>query len=257
VGFKIGLYGYNDFFKQASGFYLCLLQGKGWSCKLSFTKHKIFIFRNATIVKKLGASFYQRSDVVEIARELLGKLVITEWDGLITAGRIVETEAYRGVSDRASHAYGARRTARTEVMYAPGGIAYVYLCYGIHHLCNVVTGGRDEPHAVLLRGIEPVEGLTIMSKRTGKGEKDKTIGAGPGNLSRALGISIAHTGHSLLGGSFYIAEDGFLLPENKIMATPRIGVDYAGVDASLPYRFIISDNPWISKKNAFSPIKND
>jgi DNA-3-methyladenine glycosylase len=221
----------------------------------SFTKHKIFILRNATIVKKLKASFYQRSDVVEIARELLGKLVITNWEGAITVGRIVETEAYRGVTDRASHAFGARRTARTEVMYAPGGIAYVYLCYGIHHLCNVVTGARDEPHAVLLRGIEPVEGLTTMSKRTGKRKDDKSIGAGPGNLSRALGISLTHTGHSLLGESFYIAEDGFLLPEKSIMATPRIGVDYAGADAMLPYRFIIHNNPWISKKNAFSPIK--
>jgi DNA-3-methyladenine glycosylase len=221
----------------------------------SFIKHKIIILRKGTIVKKLKASYYQRSDVVEIARDLLGKLVITNWEGRLTAGRIVETEAYRGVTDRASHAYGARRTARTEVMYAPGGIAYVYLCYGIHHLCNVVTGARDEPHAVLLRGIEPVEGLTIMSKRTGKGKDDKTIGAGPGNLSRALGISLTHTGHSLLGKSFYIAEDGFLLPEKSIMATPRIGVDYAGADAMLPYRFIIHNNPWISKKNAFSLIK--
>jgi DNA-3-methyladenine glycosylase len=221
----------------------------------SFIKHKIIILRKGTIVKKLKASYYQRSDVVEIARDLLGKLVITNWEGRLTAGRIVETEAYRGVTDRASHAYGARRTARTEVMYAPGGIAYVYLCYGIHHLCNVVTGDRDEPHAVLLRGIEPVEGLTIMSKRTGKGKDDKTIGAGPGNLSRALGISLTHTGHSLLGKSFYIAEDGFLLPEKSIMATPRIGVDYAGADAMLPYRFIIHNNPWISKKNAFSLIK--
>jgi DNA-3-methyladenine glycosylase len=233
-----------------------LLQGKGWGLKtFSFIKHKIIILRKGTIVKKLKASYYQRSDVVEIARDLLGKLVITNWDGRLTAGRIVETEAYRGVTDRASHAYGARRTARTEVMYAPGGIAYVYLCYGIHHLCNVVTGARDEPHAVLLRGIEPVEGLTIMSKRTGKGKDDKTIGAGPGNLSRALGISLTHTGHSLLGKSFYIAEDGFLLPEKSIMATPRIGVDYAGADAMLPYRFIIHNNPWISKKNAFSLIK--
>lgn len=206
-------------------------------------------------MKKLRASYYQRSDVVEIARDLLGKLIVTKWDGLVTAGRIVETEAYQGITDRASHAYASRRTARTEVMFAPGGIAYVYLCYGIHHLCNVVTGARDEPHAVLLRAIEPVEGITTMCKRTKKGKDDKSIGAGPGNLSRALGISTAHTGHSLLEETFYIADDGFLLDENNILATPRIGVDYAGEDAALPYRFIIQNNPYISRGNAFTHNK--
>ncbi len=218
-------------------------------------KLKIFILRNRAIVKKLETAFYQRIDVVQIAHDLLGKLLVTQWEGQCTIGRIVETEAYRGVTDKASHAYGGRRTARTEIMYAAGGVAYVYLCYGMHHLFNVVTGKQDEPHAVLLRGIEPVAGLPIMHSRTGKRPGDISLGAGPGNLARAMGIQTMHTGHSLHGDSMYIAEDGFILHEGMIMATPRIGVDYAAEDAVLPYRFIIRDNPWVSKRNAFLSSK--
>jgi DNA-3-methyladenine glycosylase len=140
-------------------------------------------------------------------------------------------------------------------MYAAGGVAYVYLCYGMHHLFNVVTGKQDEPHAVLLRGIEPVDGLPIMYSRTGKRPGDISLGAGPGNLARAMGIQTMHTGQSLVGDSMYIAEDGFILRKSLIMATPRIGVDYAGEDAGLPYRFIIRDNPWVSKRNAFLSSK--
>lgn len=206
-------------------------------------------------MKKLETAFYQRSDVVQIARDLLGKLLVTQWEGECTIGRIVETEAYRGVTDKASHAYGGRRTARTEIMYAAGGVAYVYLCYGVHHLFNVVTGKQDEPHAVLLRGIEPVEGLPVMHSRTGKRTGDFSLGAGPGNLSRAMGIQTIHTGHSLVGESMYIADDGFILRRGLIMATPRIGVEYAGEDAGLPYRYIIRDNLWVSKRNTFLSSK--
>jgi DNA-3-methyladenine glycosylase len=216
-------------------------------------KLKIFILRNRPIVKKLDAAFYQRSDVVRIARDLLGKLLVTHWDGQRTIGRIVETEAYRGVTDKASHAYGGRRTARTEIMFAEGGVAYVYLCYGMHHLFNVVTGKQDEPFAVLVRGIEPVEGLP--ARRTGKRTGDISLGSGPGNLARAMGIQTIHSGQSLLGDSMYIAEDGFVLQKSMILATPRIGVEYAREDASLPYRFIIRDNLWVSKRNAFSSLK--
>jgi len=218
-------------------------------------KLKIFILRNRPIVKKLDAAFYQRSDVVRVARDLLGKLLVTHWEGQRTIGRIVETEAYRGVTDKASHAYGGRRTARTEIMFAAGGVAYVYLCYGMHHLFNVVTGKQDEPYAVLLRGIEPVEGLPTMHSRTGKRTGDISLGAGPGNLARAMGIQTIHSGQSLLGDSMYIAEDGFILQNSMILATPRIGVNYAGEDAALPYRFIIRDNLWVSKRNAFLSSK--
>src|ERR1700712_2230774 len=149
-------------------------------------------------MKKLPASFYHRTNVVTIAKELLGKLLITSFNGELTSGRIVETEAYNGVGDKASHSYGGRRTKRTEVMYAPGGVAYVYLCYGIHHLFNVVTNGQDTPHAILIRGIEPVTGIDIMLERMKKEKADYTIGRGPGNVSKALGIDTTHTSLSLL-----------------------------------------------------------
>ena len=208
-------------------------------------------------MKKLRASFYQRRNVVEIARELLGKIIITKWEGRITSGRIAETEAYAGKTDKASHAYGGRRAVRTEVMYAPGGVSYVYLCYGIHHLFNIVTSVKDEPHAVLIRGIEPMEGLTVMLNRTGKKEGDSTVGAGPGNLSRALGIQSIHSGIRLSGNEIYIADDGYVLTESSIWVTPRIGVDYAGADALLPYRFSLRNSKGVSKRNAFSSFKND
>jgi DNA-3-methyladenine glycosylase len=171
------------------------------------------------------------------------------WDNEITAGRIVETEAYAGVTDRASHAWGGRFTSRTSVMYQPGGYAYVYLCYGIHHLFNVVTAKKDIPHAVLIRALEPVEGLTYMAKRFETDNLKSAFTTGPGKLTRALGISVHDTGKSLLDNEIYIADDGFSIPKTDIIATARIGVDYAGADAALPYRFIIRDNPWISVKN--------
>jgi DNA-3-methyladenine glycosylase len=168
-------------------------------------------------------------------------------DGLYTSGRIVETEAYAGVVDKASHAYGGRRTARTEVMYQDGGSAYVYLCYGIHHLFNVVTNQKDIPHAILIRGLEPMDGIDIMLHRTGKKKLDNTLTRGPGNLAKAMGLSTRHSGHALTSDEIYIADDGFRPPKNAISETTRIGVDYAGEDAKLLYRFIVANNPYVSK----------
>jgi DNA-3-methyladenine glycosylase len=202
-------------------------------------------------MKKLTAAFYHRGNVVGIAKELLGKLLVTRFDGRYTAGRIVETEAYNGVADKASHSYGGRRTKRTETMYAAGGIAYVYLCYGIHHLFNVVTGAAGNPHAILVRGIEPVAGIDIMLARMQKTELDHTVGRGPGNVSKAMGIATLHTGWSLLETAVYIADDGVVLKPSQIVATPRIGVDYAAEDALLPYRFYIKGNPYVSGKKSF------
>jgi DNA-3-methyladenine glycosylase len=199
---------------------------------------------------KLPAAFYLRRDVIKIARELLGKIIVTKFDGIVTAARIVETEAYNGAVDKASHAYGNRRTARTEVMFAEGGLAYVYLCYGIHHLFNVVTNVKDTPHAVLVRAAEPLVGMEDMMIRTGKRVLDNTLTRGPGNVSKALGISTKHTGISLLGDELYIADDGCKIRPSAIAATPRIGVDYAAEDALLPYRFVVKGNPYVSgKKN--------
>jgi len=201
-------------------------------------------------IKKLDYSFYGRKDVVKIARELLGKVVVTEFNGQRTSGRIVETEAYNGAVDRASHAFGGRRTRRTEIMFGDAGTAYVYLCYGIHHLFNVVTNEKDIPHAILIRGVEPLEGIPVMLQRTGKKRPDNTLTRGPGNVSKALGLLTVHTGSSLSGEQVFIADDGYRPRKAEIGVSPRIGVDYAGPDAELPYRFFVKGNEYVSGPRA-------
>ncbi len=203
---------------------------------------------HTTANQPLSSGFYDRSDVLTIARELLGKIIVTNFNGELTTARIVETEAYAGVTDKASHAYGGRRTARTEVMYGEAGVAYVYLCYGIHQMFNIVTNKVDIPHAILIRGAEPLTGIPVMLQRTGKKTADFTLTRGPGNVAKALGINTSRTGHSLLEDKFYLTSDGFVPPEEDIIATPRIGVDYAGADALLPYRFVIINNKYVSGK---------
>ncbi len=199
-------------------------------------------------MKKLSVSFYQQEDILQIARELLGKIFVTRFKNAETSGRIVEVEAYAGAIDKASHAFGGRKTTRNEVMYATGGVAYVYLCYGIHHLFNVVTNGKDVPHAILIRALEPIKGVETMLKRTGKRKLDNTLTRGPGNLSKALGIFTMHSVCSLQGKELFIADDGFVYRKNEMGISPRIGVDYAGKDALLPYRFYIKGNPFVSGK---------
>lgn len=194
---------------------------------------------NINVMKKLNPEFYRREDVLVIAKDLLGKILVTKKGGRLTSGRIVEVEAYAGTIDRASHAYGGRRTARTEIMYRAGGVAYVYLCYGIHHLFNVVTHGKDIPHAILVRALEPVKGVKWMLKRRAKKKADHTLARGPGNVSKALGIRISDTGRSLRSDELYIADDGCRYKVHEIALSKRIGVDYAGTDADLPYRFYV------------------
>lgn len=198
--------------------------------------------------KKLPAEFYERADVVAIAKDLVGKILATTFDGILTAGRIVETEAYNGAVDKASHAFGNRRTNRTEIMYAAGGRAYVYLCYGIHHLFNVVTNIRDMPNAVLIRALEPITGVETMLTRSNKVKAGYDLTRGPGNVSKALGIFTKHTGYSLFETELFIVDDGFEYPASDIIATKRIGVDYAAEDALLPYRFIVKGNMYVSGK---------
>jgi DNA-3-methyladenine glycosylase len=197
-------------------------------------------------MKKLPQTFYQRNDVLKIAKELLGKILVTQWKGVITSGRITECEAYAGVTDRASHASNGRRTKRNEIMYGDGGAAYVYLCYGIHHLFNVVTNTKEVPHAILIRALEPLQGVETMLKRAGKKQSDHSLTSGPGNVSKALGIFTKHSGISLSGQDIFIAEDGFKLKKTEITTSPRIGVEYAGKDAKLPYRFYIKGNLFVS-----------
>jgi DNA-3-methyladenine glycosylase len=190
---------------------------------------------------KLKKSCYLSDDVVAISKALLGKFLCTNIGGKgITSGMITETEAYAGINDKASHAYGDRRTERTEVMYMDGGTAYVYLCYGMHSLFNVVTNKKNIPHAILIRAIEPADGIDLMLKRSEKKVLDKKSGIGPGKVTKLLGIHYSHTGLSLFGSEIWIEDRGVRISDSKIIAGPRVGVDYAGEDAKLKYRFIYS-----------------
>jgi DNA-3-methyladenine glycosylase len=189
---------------------------------------------------KLCRKFYLRDDVVAISRDLLGKVLCTQIDGAPSKMIITETEAYAGVSDKASHAYSGRRTKRTEPLFGDGGVAYVYLCYGIHHLFNVVTNKYDVPHAVLIRAGEPLSGTDVMLQRRGKTKLDKALLAGPGSLAKALGITTGHSGLNLMNGRIWIEDHGTDVADDAVTIGPRIGVDYAGEDALRPYRFRLS-----------------
>ena len=195
----------------------------------------------------LSKEFYRREGVVTIAQEILGKVLVTNIDGEVTSGIITETEAYAGVTDKASHAYGGRRTNRTEIMYHDGGTAYVYLCYGIHHLFNVVTNVEGMPHAVLIRAIEPLEGIPIMLQRRNKEKLDVSLTAGPGAMSQALGITTQYTGVKLDESFISIEDRGIVINGKDIEARTRVGVAYAKEDALLPYRFSIRGNRYVSK----------
>ena len=186
---------------------------------------------------KLPRQYYLHDDVVAISRDLLGKVLCTRLNGCTTKAQIIETEAYAGVTDKASHAYGDRRTRRTEPMYGAGGHAYVYLCYGLHHLFNVVTGGVGTPHAVLVRAGRPLQGIEEMLARRDKTRIDNKLMAGPGTMSQALGITTALTGTSLTGGTIWIEDAMADVDPETIRVGPRVGIDYAGEHAGLPYRF--------------------
>lgn len=204
--------------------------------------------------KRLDLSFYQNPDVVTVARELLGKYLVTEIDGLYCSGLITEVEAYRAPDDKACHAYNNRRTKRTEIMFWPGGVAYVYLCYGIHHLFNVVTGDEDMAHAVLIRAVEAKDGLEVMEDRRRMSAQRPQLTAGPGVMSKAMGITTHWTGQSLvdLGSPVWIEDRGHQVAADQIGESTRIGVDYAEECALWPWRFFLKDNKWVSR---FKPPK--
>lgn len=194
---------------------------------------------------KLSESFYQQSDVVPIARDLLGKQLFTKTGKQVCGGIIVETEAYSW-KERGCHAYNNKKTQRNEVMFLPGGFAYVYLCYGIHHLFNVVTGTEGTGDAVLIRALEPTIGLEMMQKRMNTGSP-RRITSGPGKLAKALGIDRSFNGKWLQDNDVWLEDTGIKIGTSKIVSSKRIGIEYAGEDAKLPWRFTIKDNPWISK----------
>ena len=198
-------------------------------------------------MQKIPQSFYLRNDVVKIAKELLGKILVTNWNNEYTSGRIVEAEAYAGEIDKASHA-SKGKTKRTSVIFEEGGTAYVYLCYGIHEMFNIVTNRNGIAHAILIRGVEPIEGIEIMLRRTGKKVFNETLTRGPGNVGKAFGFHRSQCGLSLQSDELYIADDGYKVDKKLIVASPRIGVDYAGEDALLDYRLYIKGNKFVSGK---------
>ena len=195
---------------------------------------------------KLDKSFYRRKNVVRIARELLGKQLITALNGVKTGGIIVETEAYSW-KEKGCHAYGAKVTERNKIMFDDGGHAYVYFCYGMHYLFNVVTNEKTVADAVLIRAIEPLVGIDVMMERRGAVLKQYQLTSGPGKLTRALGIDRSFNGKSLLNGDVWIEDVGLEIHASKIESGPRIGIDYAGDDAKLPWRFTMKSSKWLSK----------
>ena len=197
---------------------------------------------------KLPRDFYTRPNVLTVARELLGKLlVVPTANGKRVSGRIVEVEAYRGPQDRAAHSYSGRRTKRTEPMYGIGGTAYVFFVYGMYYQFNVVTNAADAPHAVLIRAVEPVEGIELMRKRRHR-QPDHNLTNGPGKLCIALGIDRKLDGADLLGNKVWL-EDAKQIPRAQIASGPRVGIDYAEEWKDKPWRFWIRNNPFVSRRS--------
>lgn len=192
-------------------------------------------------MKRLQKSYFLQNDVLRLTRDLLGKYVFTLKNGQLSGGIISEVEAYKGICDRASHAYQGRRTKRNEMMYHEGGVAYLYLCYGMHVMLNFVTNEVDVPDAVLVRGIIPSHGTELMLRRTGKTQVAMNLSNGPGKVCKVLGLSMSDNGCPLESDRIWLEDRNLLIPESEVEMLPRIGVDYAGEDAKLPYRFRIGN----------------
>jgi len=192
---------------------------------------------------KLPIDFYLRRNVTVIAKQLLGKILVTKVNGMITSGLIVETEAYSD-KEKGSHAFRGM-TKRNEVMFSDGGVAYVYLCYGVHEMFNVVTNEKGKADAILVRALEPQKGIDTMMERM-KTDSQKRITSGPGKLTKALGIDRSFNGWELDSNEIWI-EDGIEVKPKDIVSSKRIGIDYAGEDALLPWRFTLKNNPWVSR----------
>lgn len=199
--------------------------------------------------KKLSREFYLRDDTLEVARDLLGKILVVPSleTGERISGMIVETEAYLGAIDKAAHSYGNRRTPRTEMMFAVGGTVYVFFIYGMYFQFNVVVGAVDSPHAVLIRAVEPTEGVEIMRERRGRVMKDTNLTSGPGKLCVALGIDKTYNGADLLGQRIWL-EEGKSFAGSEIISGKRVGIGYAEEFAEKPWRFWVKDNSFVSRK---------
>ena len=195
---------------------------------------------------RIERKFYMR-DAVTVGKDILGKIIVKKTaDGRIMSGRITEVEAYMGITDKASHSYGGRRTKRTEVMYKEGGYSYVFLIYGMYECFNVTAGREGDPQAVLIRGVEPLENKNLMQEKR-KVKKEKDISNGPGKLTKALGITREDNGADLVASeNIWLEDDGYKVKD--IVETTRIGIDYAEEDALKPWRFYIKDSIFVSKK---------
>ncbi len=204
--------------------------------------------RKRRFAKPLGRSFYAR-DVLEVAPACIGKLLVHETPDGVLAGRIVETEAYRGPEDRAAHSYGGRRTTRTEAMFGPPGHAYVFFVYGMHWHVNLVTSAPGMPHAVLIRAVEPVAGAEFMAARRHRNTTSRDLTNGPGKLCKALGIDGALYGCDLTRGPLYLAEPRSGSPVARISRSPRIGIDYAGAFRDRPWRYFETQSPYVSRRS--------
>lgn len=196
---------------------------------------------------RLPVEFYRQADVVSVARQLLGKHLYTSIDGMLTGGIIVETEAYRGPEDRGSHAYNNKRTPRNEMMYKAGGLAYMYICYGIHDMLNIVTGDEGISHAALIRAIEPVDGLDIMRSRRGLVGKDIRLCQGPGALAKSLGLTKTHNGSDLQGDLIWLTNEGISYSDEQVISTARVGMDFDGLYKTIHWRFYVKGNVYVSR----------
>jgi len=198
-------------------------------------------------MSKLDLQFYQSNNILDIGKFLLGKILYTNISNKITSGMIVEVEAYLGATDKACHSYNNKKTKRTELMFETGGVSYVYLCYGIHSLFNIVVGEKDNPCAILIRAIEPIDGINIMFERRNFNKLTNQLTNGPGKLTQSLGITDKVNKKSLISNLIWVEDHNIKILKKDILSSPRIGVDYAGRDAKLPYRFYINNNKWASK----------
>ena len=202
--------------------------------------------------RKLTREFYER-DVLTVAPELVGKYLVHKAEEGTTIGKIVEVEAYMGASDAASHAYRNKRTPRTEIQFGPGGFAYIYLIYGMYYCLNVVTNKIGVPQVVLIRALDPTEGIALMKKRSACDVRQNLCN-GPGKLCRAMGITKRHYGMDLCGEELCLVE-GEPPEDTHITTTPRINIDYAGEAMNYPWRYIISGNQCVSKSKLNPPSK--
>lgn len=197
--------------------------------------------------KKLSLEFYRRDDTLKIASELLGKDLFTRIDEKICGGKIIETEAYCGPEDRGSHAFNDRRSPKNEMMYNSGGLVYMYICYGIHNMLNIVTGREGSSHAILIRAIEPHTGLDLMRERRNIFNKDQRLCQGPGALTEALGLTKKYNGFDILGDEIWISDSEQSIPNNQIMSSARIGMNFEGHYKYIPWRFYLKGNTFVSK----------